>query len=78
MEPTSSRPDQDLQNAVEQALRLVLGHRPSPIGVSADRGAVTLSGEVASDRERAAARIAAMDQWGVRSVADNITLRAGH
>jgi osmotically-inducible protein OsmY len=76
MEHIANRPDQGLQDAVEAALRGVLGNGAPHIGVSADHGTVTLTGEVHSDRERAAACTATMAQWGVHSLADDITIRA--
>jgi len=76
MEHIANRPDQDLQDAVETALRAVLRNRAPHIGVAADHGTVTLTGEVLTDDERVAANTATMAQWGVHSVADDITIRA--
>jgi osmotically-inducible protein OsmY len=75
MEHIANRPDQGLQDAVEAALRAALGNRAPHIGVAADQGTVTLTGEVLTDVERAAAHAAALAEWGVHSVADDITVR---
>jgi osmotically-inducible protein OsmY len=67
--------DEALQDMVETALRGALGHDAPHIGVSADHGTVTLTGEVATDSERQAAHAATLEVWGVHSVADDISVR---
>lgn len=75
MEHIANRPDQGLQDAVEAALRASLGNSAPHIGVSADHGTVTLTGEVLTEAEHKAAHAAALAEWGVHSVADDIAVR---
>jgi osmotically-inducible protein OsmY len=75
MEHIANRPDEALQDAIEVALRAAIGSAAPHIGVGADHGTVTLSGEVATHAERNVAHAATLAQWGVHSVADDITVR---
>jgi osmotically-inducible protein OsmY len=75
MEHIANRPDEALQDAVEAALRVALGSTAPHIGVGADHGTVTLSGEVSTHAERNVAHAAALAEWGVHSVADDISVR---
>jgi osmotically-inducible protein OsmY len=75
MEPSENRTDIALQDAVEAALRSVLGGQAPHIGVAADGGSVTLTGEVPTDNERSDAHSAAIGVTGVHAIADNIAVR---
>lgn len=75
MEHIANRPDDALQDAIETALRAALGKEAPHIGVSADHGTVTLTGEVSIHTERNVAHAVALAEWGVHSVADDISVR---
>lgn len=75
MEHIANRTDEALQDAVESALRVALGSEAPHIGVGTDHGTVTLSGEVTTHAERNVAHAATLAEWGVHSVADDITVR---
>lgn len=70
--------DDDLQVAVETALQSAMPQLAAHVGVAAEHGIVTLSGEVPThDDKRLAVRTSgAVD--GTRAVADELTLRGGH
>jgi osmotically-inducible protein OsmY len=73
MAPPRTITDCLLQANVSDEL-LYLPNVGSHLGVSADDGAVTLTGEVASLPERSAARAAAARVWGVTTVIDAMTV----
>jgi osmotically-inducible protein OsmY len=74
MEHIANRPDEALQDAIETALKVAIGNAAPHIGVSADHGTVTLTGEVSTHAERNVAHAATLAEWGVHSVADDITV----
>jgi osmotically-inducible protein OsmY len=69
MAPTTPRSDQELQSAVLEELKWVPNFNSAHIGVNADGGAVTLSGEVRSYPERLLAERAALRVRGVVALA---------
>lgn len=75
MERIANRTDEDLQDAVEGALRSAVGDKAPHLGVSADHGTVTLTGQVHTNEERQSAHAAVLEVWGVHSVADDIVVR---
>ncbi len=66
--------DPDLKTSVQEELEWTPDVDATSIGVSADGGAVTLSGEVGSYAERIAAKRAAFRVRGVRTVVDDLTV----
>ncbi|NEM90076.1 BON domain-containing protein [Galbitalea soli] len=68
--------DRTVQKLVSDELRWTAELNSAGVGVSVNRGAVTLSGEVATLRERIAAREAALRVKGVSTVADEMTVAA--
>ncbi|MCY1718612.1 BON domain-containing protein [Microbacterium sp. SL62] len=66
--------DVDLQAAVQDELAWTPDVDAAQIGVSSDRGTVTLSGEVDSFAERIAAKHAAFRVRGVRTVVDDLAV----
>jgi osmotically-inducible protein OsmY len=78
MEHITNPTDEVLQDLVETALRGALGHDAPHIGVSADRGTITLTGEVATDAVRQSAHAAVLGVWGVHSIADDIVVHGEH
>jgi osmotically-inducible protein OsmY len=75
MEHIANRTDEELQNAVEMALKLALKGVAPHVGVAADNGTVTLSGQVRTDAERTAAHDATLEVWGIHAVANDIAVR---
>jgi osmotically-inducible protein OsmY len=75
MEHIANRSDEALQDAVELALRATLGTQAPHIGVSADHGTVTLTGDVPTHNERTTAHAIVLAQWGVHAVADDIIVQ---
>jgi osmotically-inducible protein OsmY len=75
MTQTIRRSDKELQTNVTDELSYNPSIDATHLGVSADAGVVTLSGEVGSLPERHAAKRAAMRVWGVKRVADNMVVR---
>lgn len=75
MEHIANPTDEVLQGAVEAALRSALGTEAPHLGVSADGGSVTLTGEVPTDAERWDAHAATLGVWGVHAIADDIVVR---
>jgi osmotically-inducible protein OsmY len=75
MDQDKNPTDATLQDAVEAALRSVLGSQAPHIGVATDGGSVTLTGEVPTENERSDAHAAAIDVVGVHAIADNIEVR---
>lgn len=71
----SAKQDEELQAEVIEELQVETHVRAAHIGVSAEHGAVTLTGEVGSDSERMAAIQAAKRVVGVLAVADDIQVR---
>lgn len=69
------RTDQDLQTSVNDELLYVPNLDAAHIDVAVKDGVVTLSGEVASLPERVTAKRATMRMWGVKAVADKMTVR---
>jgi len=69
------RTDQDVQRAVLEELEWTPGLDIAGVGVSVHDGAVTLSGEVETLPQRAAAVRAAFRVRGVTAVADDLELR---
>ncbi len=72
---TTRRTDAELQDAVAEELEWAPNVNSTHIGVSADGGAITLSGEVDSYPERHRAEKAALRVRGVTAVAEEITVR---
>jgi osmotically-inducible protein OsmY len=72
VEMKRSKRDNDLQERVIDELRADANVNAAHIGVSAEEGAVTLTGEVASNEERLAAHEAAKRVSGVIALADEI------
>ena len=75
MTQTIRRDDKDLQTKVTDELLFNPSVDASHLVVSADAGAVTLSGFVSSLPERHAAKRAALRVWGVKAVADEMLVR---
>lgn len=76
MDHIANRPDDALRHAVEMELSVALKQDAPHIGVAADHGVVTLTGEVPTQAERRAAHDAVVGVvWGVRSLADDIVVR---
>jgi osmotically-inducible protein OsmY len=75
MEHIANRSDESLQDAVIAALRGVLSRVAPHIGVSANRGTVTLTGEVLTEMEKQAAHTAVLGVWGIHSIANDILVR---
>jgi osmotically-inducible protein OsmY len=75
MEHIANRPDASLQRAVEEVLKTALGKEAPHVGVSADHGTITLTGEVLTEAKRTAAHAATLAQWGVHAIADDMTVR---
>lgn len=75
MTQTIRRNDKELQTNVAEELLYDPSIDAAHLGVSANDGAVTLSGEVGSLPERHAAKRAAMRIWGVTAVADDMAVR---
>jgi osmotically-inducible protein OsmY len=69
------RNDNKLQINVTDELLYNPSADPAHLGVSANDGMVTLSGDVSSLPERLAAKRAAMRVWGVTAVADHMAVR---
>jgi osmotically-inducible protein OsmY len=67
--------DADIRAAVIAELEWTRGVDPTHVGVSVNRGAVTLSGEVDSYPEKRLAERAALRVRGVLAVAEEITVR---
>ncbi|HTW20479.1 MAG TPA: BON domain-containing protein [Mycobacteriales bacterium] len=78
MEHIANPTDEALQDLVETALRDTLGHDAPHIGVAADHGTVTLTGEVGTDALRLAAHAVTLEVWGVHSVADDISVHGSN
>ncbi len=76
MEHITNPTDEVLQDMVETALRTALGHDAPHIGVSADHGTVTLTGQLHTEEHRQAAHAATLEVWGVHAVADDIVVRS--
>jgi osmotically-inducible protein OsmY len=72
MTQSSQRTDDELRQAVEQALRGPLGPQTPHVGVAADHGCITLTGHVKTDLQRRAARVAASYVPGVELVENDI------
>jgi osmotically-inducible protein OsmY len=75
MTQTQHQTDSELQAAVVDELEWTPSVNSSHIGVSADHGAITLSGEVTSYPEKHNAEKAALRVRGVHAVAAEITVR---
>ena len=75
MTTTLQRTDAELQGAITEELVWTAGLNSANIGVAADDGAVTLSGEVESYPEKMRAEHAMLRVAGVTSFADEITVR---
>jgi osmotically-inducible protein OsmY len=69
------RSDKELQTNVTDELLYDPSIDAAHLGVSANDGVVTLSGDVGSLPERHAAKRAAMRVWGVKAVADDMMVR---
>src|SRR5579864_4688160 len=67
--------DMDLKRHVESALEWEPSVDAADIGVSVDAGVVTLRGDVGSYATRAAAERTALRVYGVKAVADELTVR---
>ena len=68
-------PDDELRRRVAHVLVWNALVPPNAIGVTADRGRVTLTGTVAWDHQRNAAEAAVRPMYGVIAVTNNIALR---
>ena len=75
MTTTPQRTDAELKSAVTEELVWTAGLNSANIGVAADDGAVTLSGEVESYPEKLRAEHAMLRVAGVTAFADEITVR---
>ena len=75
MTQTLQRTDAELKGAVTEELVWTAGLNSANIGVAADDGAVTLSGEVESYPEKLRAEQAMLRVAGVTAFADEITVR---
>jgi osmotically-inducible protein OsmY len=67
--------DRALQRLVEDALGWEPGVGAASVGVSANNGIITLSGEVGSYTERSIAERAALKVYGVKAVANELNVR---
>jgi osmotically-inducible protein OsmY len=67
--------DRELQRHVEDGLGWEPSVDAADVGVTVENGVVTLRGEVASYSERAAAERATQHVYGVKAVANDITVR---
>ena len=65
--------DEFLRRAVEAALAPTLGEHAPHIGVAADHGTVTLSGEIADAEQHDRVVAAVLGVEGVHSIADELT-----
>lgn len=74
MTQTIRRSDKELQTNVTDELLYNPRIDAAHLGVSANDGVVTLSGEVSSLPERNAAKRATMRVWGVKAVADDMVV----
>jgi osmotically-inducible protein OsmY len=75
---TSCDTDAELAGRVRGALHARFGTPAAEIGVSAQDGAVTLHGEVATERVRVRAAQIAAEVAGVRAVGNGLALAHGH
>jgi osmotically-inducible protein OsmY len=75
MTQTIHKSDQELKTNVVDELAYDSSIDAAHLGVSANNGVVTLSGEVGSLPERHAAKHTAMRVWGVKAVADDMVVR---
>ena len=75
MTVSSQRTDAELKDAVLQELSFLPSIDSSHIGVAADDGAITLTGQVHSYPEKVAAGNAALRVRGVHALAQQITVR---
>lgn len=73
---TPSSTDHQLKNSVAEELSWASNVNADHVGVSVDRGAITLSGHVNTYPEKSAAIAAALRVTGVTSVADEIAVRS--
>jgi osmotically-inducible protein OsmY len=69
--------DRDLQQHVQNALDWEPSIDAADIGVSVDNGVVTLRGDVRSYSEKATAERVALGVYGVKAVANDVTVRLG-
>jgi osmotically-inducible protein OsmY len=69
--------DRDLQQHVQNALDWEPSIDAADIGVSVDKGVVTLRGDVRSYSEKATAERVALGVYGVKAVANDVTVRLG-
>jgi osmotically-inducible protein OsmY len=72
---TQHATDHDLKDAVERELEWTSDVDDDRIGVAVNDGAITLSGQVASYPEKAAAINAALRVRGVKAIADEVVVR---
>ena len=70
--------DADLQDAVILAIRELVGRHAPQVGVAADHGTISLTGQLPTTEERVLAHSAARGVDGVHSVADDIAVRDAH
>lgn len=75
MTQTPKQTDQDIQANVFEELKYDPSCDAGQIKVTADSGTVKLSGEVASFRQRIAAKRSAMRVRGVKAISDELTVR---
>jgi osmotically-inducible protein OsmY len=67
--------DQELKQHIESALEWEPSFDAADIGISVEAGVVTLRGEVRSNAARSAAERVALRTYGVRAVANDLTVR---
>jgi osmotically-inducible protein OsmY len=70
--------DLDLKHHVERALEWEPSFDAADIGVSVDAGIVTLRGDVASYAARSAAQRTALRVYGVKGIANELSVRPGN
>jgi osmotically-inducible protein OsmY len=76
MTQATQRNDQDLRANVTDELLYAPNLDAARVDVAVKDGVVTLSGDVGSLPERFAAKRATMSTWGVKTIADNLTVRS--
>jgi osmotically-inducible protein OsmY len=67
--------DQEQKQHIESALEWEARFDAADIGVSVEAGVVTLRGEVSSNAAKSAAEQVALRTYGVRAVANDLTVR---
>jgi osmotically-inducible protein OsmY len=69
--------DRQLQEHVQQALDWEPSVDAADVGVTVEKGVVTLRGEIKSFAEKAAAERVALEVYGVKAVANDLVVRLG-